>query len=100
MENLYTVPRDVRLDSAGVRSALASVGIDAHSYVANGVVNHVFVNRTYGAKLSVVVGEESKRLSEVVGDTSLWRTVRSVATNTAVLRRTADEDPSVQGKRA
>lgn len=91
MENFYTVPRDVRLDSAGVRSALAGVGIDAHSYVANGVVNHVFVNRTHGAKLSVVVGEESKRLSEVVGDASLWHTIRTVAANTAELPGTTDE---------
>ncbi|GAA0528540.1 hypothetical protein GCM10011581_31320 [Saccharopolyspora subtropica] len=79
MEDLYTVPQGVRLDSDGVRSALAAVGIDSFSYVANGAQNHVFLHRACGARLSVVASDTSKRLSEVVGDSTLWLTVRRVA---------------------
>lgn len=96
MEDLYTVPRGVRLDSDCVRSALAGVGIDSFSYVANGALNHVFLHRRRGSKLSVVACNTTRRLSEVVGDTMLWLTVRRVAAD-AELSPAAEKNSPAPG---
>lgn len=83
MEDLYTVPDGARLDTAEVRFVLEALFISAKSYVANGVLNHVFRHQRTGAKLFVVESDQSKRLTEVVGDTALWCTVRAVAADVA-----------------
>ncbi|MEV0703587.1 hypothetical protein AB0I53_37505 [Saccharopolyspora sp. NPDC050389] len=97
MEDLCTVPRGVRPDSDGVRSALAGAGIDSFSYVANGALNHVFLHRRRGSKLSVVACNTSRRLSEVVGDTMPWLTVRRIAAD-AELSPSAARNPATPGE--
>ncbi|MGI8312385.1 hypothetical protein [Saccharopolyspora hattusasensis] len=97
MEDLYTVPRGVRLDSDRVRSALAGVGIDSFSYVANGALNHVFLHRRCRSKLSVVASNTTRRLSEVAGDTMLWLTVRRVAAD-AELSPSVKRNPAAPGE--
>lgn len=79
---VYYVPRGVELAHPEVREALAAIGIEQRSYVANGALNHTFTDLVRGKaprRLFVVEGLMSKRLSEVVGDTTLWLLVAYTA---------------------
>lgn len=78
---VYDVPRGVDLARPEVRDALATIGIEQRSYVANGALNHTFTDLVRGKaprRLFVVEGLSSKRLTEVVGDTTLWLLVAYV----------------------
>lgn len=79
---VYDVPCGVELARPEVRDALATIGIEQRSYVANGALNHSFrdlVRGTAPRRLFVVEGLSSKRLTEVVGDTTLWLLVSYTA---------------------
>lgn len=82
MEDLYTIPPGVDLAHAELRGALAAIGIEQRSYVANGALNHSFtdhVRSRFPRRLFVVEGVCSKRPTEVVGDTTLWLLIRETA---------------------
>lgn len=79
---VYYVPRGVELAHPEVRAALSAIGIEQRSYVANGALNHSFLDLVRGKaprRLFVVEGLSSKRLTEVVGDTTLWLLVSYTA---------------------
>lgn len=79
---VYDVPRGVDLARPEVRDALATIGIEQRSYVANGALNHTFTDLVRGKaprRLFVVEGMCSKRLTEIVGDTTLWLLVAYTA---------------------
>lgn len=84
--DVYYVPRGVDMAAIEVRTALAAIGIEQRTYIANGVLNHVFtdvVRDRRSRRLFVVESATSKRLTEVVGDTTLWLLVAHTARMTS-----------------
>ncbi len=75
----FAIPFGVRLSNPDLAPALAAVGIEHHSYVANAVLNHSFTDRLRTRRLFIVESTCSKQPTEITGDVTLWLLVRETA---------------------